>query len=406
MKKELLNLLILVIILSFTACNPAEDRITYTYTITNCDHSIEVMEEPSNNSRVVRKLNYGDEIVYPSSTNEGWTKVTKKGESNPSGYIQTQYIKTDTTVITHSSVLREKYDQKYIPTLDEKYDELAQNYIAKFPIKKASFWTLAIIVAIGIAIFYGIADIKCPLGAQIFVLLIYSPFATWIAFYTQQHGFAEIDDFLPRLIILVAMIALTLFMLFAITASFGKILGHKLTFNYCIWSTLCIYFIYIGVSYFHRACDFFLKFFIFVYALIFIIFFITSIKSRYERGERNWLVYLRDIITLPIMFALNTTIINCLFMPMQILSSILITQLSILILLATIAVGALSSLAYSGPSTTNSERTPSGSPELKQGSDGYWYVNGYANLNFNGGYYYDSNYHKYSKVGDNKYIKV
>lgn len=370
---------LVLITLSFGACNPAEDKIIRTHTITQ--KHVNVMKDTLSGSKVISKLRLGDEIFYPNTYQNGWAHISVNETSSITGYIKSSYFKTDTTTITHSSVLRNEYKQTIVPALDEKIDSVAQKYLSFFPIKNPGFWSLTIAIAIGIAIFYGIADIKCPLGVQLFALIAYSPVITWIAFNTQQHGFSEIDSFWLRLIILLGMLVLTIVIALAITASVGKLVGHGFTFRYCTATTVGIYLLYFGIAYFHSLSDLFFKFLVFIYAVFFLYFLIKrvmKIKQIHDDGDGTWWIYIKEIISIPIIFVATTAFIGILYIPMQYVSSILITQLSGLLLIAGMVICGFSALTYNSPK--ESIKPSSVHPVsdynyygLREMSDGYWY---------------------------------
>ncbi len=359
-----LNLIFGVILsaLCFMACNPAEDIITVTHTIANSPQKVNVVKDTLPNAAVVTTVEIGSEVNYPNSYDNGWTHVTVGAAINHlEGYIPSRYIQTDTTIVTHSSILREKHHQKITPTLDEKYDSFAMRYVDSFPVKRASFWTMAIIIAIGIAIFHGTADIKIPLGIQLFGILIYAPFAAWIAFYTHLHGLAQIDGFLPRLILIVGMLALMVFMILSITASVGKIAGHNFTFKYCTTTTMGVYLIYLGVAYLHSLSDFFFKVLIFIYIMCFVYFVITRFKQLgygYMSREEKVKKYAVEIILLPIRFVLTTAFITCLMAPMQAISSVLITQLFGVLIIVFIGGSGLIALGYDSSDKSKKSNKP------------------------------------------------
>lgn len=101
-------------------------------------------------SKVIGKLKPGDEVWYPSRKSDKWTKVSLQKFSSTTVFIKTRNLTSDTTIITHSSVLRDKYNQPKVAALDEKYDSIAISYLNWFPIKKANFWIYAIVTGIGI----------------------------------------------------------------------------------------------------------------------------------------------------------------------------------------------------------------------------------------------------------------
>ncbi len=353
---------LLLFSLTFIACSPAEDNITVTHTIANSPQRVNVLKDTLPGAAVVTTVEIGTEVNYPSSYDNGWTHITVGPAINHlNGYVRSSYIQSDTTIVTHSSILRDKYHQTITPTLDEKYDSIASRYVAAFPIKRGTFWTLAIIIAIGIAIFHGTADIKIPLGIQLFGLLIYAPFAAWVAFYTHLHGLSQIDGFLPRLILVIGMLALAVFMVLSITASVGKIAGHNFTFKYCATTTMGVYLIYLGVAYFHSLSDFFFKVLIFIYILFFVYYAVSRFKQLgygFRSSNEKVKKYIVEIILLPIKFVLITAFITCLLAPMQALSSVLITQLFGIFIVAFIGISGLFALGYDSPEKSKKSEEP------------------------------------------------
>ena len=235
MNKSVFKFIITLVLASFlfTACDPAVDKREIKHTIVTNKKSINVYRD-SIGSKVASKLNPGDEVFQPEEVSNGMVEIalTKFGPSV--GYIKAEYISSDTTIITHSSVLRNEYNQEIVPDLDEKFDAIADWYLDWFPIEEGGFWTYAIILALGIAIFYGLSDTKVPLGGQLITIILYSPVITWLAFYIHKHGLIHVDSFILRLIIMCGFIATTVFMTTALTASVGKLIGHKFTFKFII----------------------------------------------------------------------------------------------------------------------------------------------------------------------------
>ena len=270
MKTKHFGLLISFILITilFSSCNPAEDKRVITHTIVTEKNTVSLYEDSISKSKVICKLKPGDEVFHPDMTSNGMASVALYKYGPQKGYIDRKYISSDTTIITHSSVLRDEYGLVIVPYLDETLDSVAQSYLDFFPIKKANFWIFAIVLAIGIGIFYGISDIKVPIGVQLLAFVLASPFALWIAFNIQQYDMTQIDGFFYRLIILLAFLVLTVLMLTALTASVGKLIGHNLTFKSTIWGGLSVFLIYFGVAYIHSLSDFFFKFGIAVYAAI------------------------------------------------------------------------------------------------------------------------------------------
>ena len=125
--------------LLFAACNPAEDKKEITHTITTNKKSISIYSDSFPKSKAIGKLKPGDEVFHPEYTSNGMAGVSLYKYGPTKGYIKKEYISSDTVIITHSSVLRNEYDQKIIPDLDEKFDKIADWYLDFFPICWYSF---------------------------------------------------------------------------------------------------------------------------------------------------------------------------------------------------------------------------------------------------------------------------
>lgn len=391
MRKLLYFVSFCIIALFLVSCNPAEDKIVYKHTITNCRNYVNVFADTLSYSKLNVKLKSGDQVYNLEKMSDNWVRINFTEFGAQYGYINPQYIVSDTTVITHSGVLREKYDQKIIPDLDEAYDSIADAYLDFFPIKRATFWTLAIIIAIGIAIFLGISDVSIPLGVQLFAITIYAPFAIWIAFVVQRNGFVLIDGFLLRLIILLGMLALAALMILGFTASIGKLIGHNLTFKYSTFSTCCIFLIYLGIAYLHSLSDFFFKVAVCVYA-IFCIYYIVNqirvIKHRYRFCDFRcfpWVI--KDLLLTPVVFLGATIFIGIIFIPMQIVASILVTQLTAVIMAVIMTAMSFAGLLHNG-----------GYYESDTSDTAYLPGVGYVKRD-SSGYYYDHNNQQYEEIG-------
>lgn len=391
MKRLLYIVSFCVIALFLVSCNPAEDKIVRKHTIANCRNYVNVFADTLSRSKLNVKLKSGDQVFNPEKMSNNWVRINFTEFGVQCGYISPQYIVSDTSVITHSSVLREEYDQKIIPYLDEVYDSIVDAYLDFFPIKEATFWTLVIIIAIGILIFWGISDISVSLGVQLFAIIIYAPFAIWIAFVVQKNGFVLIDGFFLRLIILLGMLALAALMILGFTASIGKLIGHNLTFKYSTLSTCCMFLIYLGIAYMHSLSDFFFKVAIFVYAIFFIYYIVNEIrviKNRYRFCDSRCLpLVIKDLIISPVVFLGATIFISLIFIPMQIVASILVTQLTAFIMAVVMAVMSFASVVYSG-----------GNYESNRSNKVYLPGVGYVERD-SSGYYYDHNNQQYEEIG-------
>lgn len=380
-----------VIAILLVSCSAAGDKTVRTHTIANCKNYVTVIGDTLSRKKLDVKLKAGDKVFWPEKMSENWVRIYFTEYGAQHGYIHPKYIVSDTTIIKHSNVLREEYGQEIIPDLDEKYDSIVDAYLDFFPIKEAGFWTLTIIIAIGIALFYGISDVKVPLGAQLIAIIIYSPFATWMAFIVQRHGFVLIDGFFLRLIILLAMLVLAVLMITGFTASIGKLIGHSLTFKYSILTTCCMFLIYLGIAYIHSLSDFFFKVTIFVYAIFFICYIVNKIKeikSIYRFCDSSCLpLVIKDLLFAVAIFIGTTIFISVVFVPMQIVSSILVTELTALIM--TVIIVGLSILSFGHnpgyPASDSSERV-------------YVPGVGYAQKD-SSGYYYDHANQQYEEIG-------
>ncbi len=322
-----LGLLISFIFVSifFSSCNPAEDKVIINHTIVS-KKSVCIYKDSVTTSKVVGRLKRGDKVYYPDFTSNGMAKVSLYEFGPDVGYIDRKHIVSDTTIITHSSVLRDEYGLKIVPDLDETFDAVAQSYLRYFPIKKANFWIFATILAIGICIFFGISDVKAPLWGQLIAFALVTPFALWIAFNIQQHDMSQIDGFFYRLIILLGFLALTVFMITALTASVGKLIGHNFTFKSTVWSSISVFLIYFGVAYVHSLSDFFFKFGMFIYAAI-ILYYVVARAIDIKREEGLGLKALWQLLLYIVVLAVSLVLINVIMIPMQVVSSILLTHL-------------------------------------------------------------------------------
>ena len=96
----------------FAACNPAEDKKEITHTITTNKKSISIYSDSIPKSKAIGKLKPGDEVFHPEYTSNGMAGVSLYKYGPTKGYIKKEYISSDTVIITHSSVLRNEYDQE------------------------------------------------------------------------------------------------------------------------------------------------------------------------------------------------------------------------------------------------------------------------------------------------------
>ena len=327
MKTKHLGLLIAFILVAtlFSACNPADDKVIIDHTIV-AKKSVCIYKDSVTTSKVVGRLKRGDKVYYPDFTSNGMAKVSLYEFGPKVGYIERKHIESDTTIITHSSVLRDEYGLEIVPDLDETFDAVAQGYLRYFPIKKANFWIFATILAIGICIFLGISDTKAPFLGQVIAFVLATPFALWIAFNIQQHDMTQIDGFFCRLIILLGFLALTVFMITALTASVGKLIGHNFTFKSTVWSSISIFLIYFGIAYVHSLSDFFFKFGMFIYAAI-ILYYVVQRAIDIKREEGLGLKALWQLLLYIVVLAVSIVLINVIMIPMQVVSSILLTHL-------------------------------------------------------------------------------
>lgn len=388
----------------FSACNVAEDKKVITHTIVTNQRSINLFEDSIPKSKVVCKLNPGDKVFHPDVTSNGMASVALYEFGPQKGYIETKYISSDTTIITHSSVLRDEYGQEIVPDLDETLDSVAQSYIDFFPIKTTNFWVFAIVLAIGIAIFYSISNIDVPIGVQLVACALTSPFALWIAFNVQQYDLTQIHGFFPRLIILLGFLALTVVMITALTASIGKLIGHNFTFKLTIWATISVYLIYFGVAYLHSLSDFFFKFGLFIYAAILLFYIAKRIIDIYRDEELSFKA-LGQILSFIALLAISLVLINVIMIPMQVVSSILITQILGIFVLIFIGIQFLAGIAIN-PSDDSYSSSYSGSSK----SDGSKYEHEISGgLTRGSGFdnnWYDENGNKYEETSPGKYRKI
>ncbi len=362
----------------FTACNPAEDKVVVRHRIVTNNKVLHIYKDTIPGAELLSKLNPGHEVFYPERKSNNWIRVNIQEHGSRSGYIRPHNMVSDTTIITHSSVLRDKYNQPKVAALDEKFDSIAIAYLKRFPIKKTNFWIFAIVIAIGIGTFYSISDTDIPTLAQILALLIYSPFALWVAFNIHQYGLSQIDGFLFRLIILLAVLALTVFMITGITASVGKFIGHKFTFKFCTGTSLGIYLVYFGIAFLHRLSDFFYKVAIFIYALFFLYYVVARIIHIFKNFDFKIIFIFSFCIEL-VVFFICILLVNVILIPMQLVSSILITHLSGLLLMGCMFVSFFSFLALHNSSGDSEEPYiidrfyDDFGIVMDRKSDGYWY---------------------------------
>lgn len=406
MKTKHFGLLISFILITilFSSCNPAEDKRVITHTIVTEKNTVSLYEDSISKSKVICKLKPGDEVFHPDMTSNGMAGVALYKYGPQKGYIDRKYISSDTTIITHSSVLRDEYGLVIVPYLDEALDSVAQSYLDFFPIKKANFWIFAIVLAIGIGIFYDISDIKVPIGVQLLAFVLASPFALWIAFNIQQYDMTQIDGFFYRLIILLAFLVLTVLMLTALTASVGKLIGHNLTFKSTIWGGLSVFLIYFGVAYIHSLSDFFFKFGIAVYAAIMLYYVIKrAIYIKRDEGLNLRALYL--LLSYIAVLLISVVLINIIMIPMQVVSSILITQLLGAFMVIFIAVQFLAGVAFSSSDDSYSSSSSSSSQ-----SDGSKYEHEiYGGLTRGSGFdnnWYDENGRKYEETSPGRYRRI
>ena len=406
MKTKHFGLLISFILITilFSSCNPAEDKRVITHTIVTDKNTVSLYEDSISKSKVICKLKPGDEVFHPDMTSNGMASVALYKYGPQKGYIDRKYISSDTTIITHSSVLRDEYGLVIVPYLDETLDSVAQSYLDFFPIKKANFWIFAIVLAIGIGIFYGISDIKVPIGVQLLAFVLASPFALWIAFNIQQYDMTQIDGFFYRLIILLAFLVLTVLMLTALTASVGKLIGHNLTFKSTIWGGLSVFLIYFGVAYIHGLSDFFFKFGIAVYAAI-MLYYVIKRAIHIKRDEGLSLRALYLLLSYIAVLLISVVLINIIMIPMQVVSSILITQLLGAFMVIFIAVQFLAGVAFSSSDDSYSSSSSSSSQ-----SDGSKYEHEiYGGLTRGSGFdnnWYDENGRKYEETSPGRYRRI
>ena len=413
MKRKLIGYTILIIFTAFlfTACNPAEDKIVTKHTITNTK-SINLYSDSIAGSDVVCTLNPGDEVFHPKKRSNGMVGVSLYKFGPCKGYIKAKYLSSDTTIITHSSVLRDEYDQEIVPHLDEKLDSFADWYLDWFPIDEGGFWTFAIILALGVAIFYGLSNTDVPLGVQLIALILYSPFVIWVAMNIHKYDMTQVDGFLFRLIIMLAFLAAAIFIVTAITASFGKLIGHNFTFKFSIWTTISIYIIYFGVAYTHSLCDFFFKFAMLVYGAFFIYYVVEQVMNmiRYAGFSLRSITRLLSNI---IIFGLSIVLICSIMIPVQIISSVLITHLLGALLILVIPILFLGGIAanpsgeYRGSASAWEEDKPTSWHEDKgtkyehEISGGLRRGTGAFDNNW-----YDSDGNKYEETSPGRYKKL
>ena len=409
MNKSVFKFIITLVLASFlfTACDPAVDKREIKHTIVTNKKSINVYRD-SIGSKVASKLNPGDEVLQPEEVSNGMVEIalTKFGPSV--GYIKAEYISSDTTIITHSSVLRNEYNQEIVPDLDEKFDAIADWYLDWFPIEEGGFWTYAIILALGIAIFYGLSDTKVPLGGQLITIILYSPVITWLAFYIHKHGLIHVDGFILRLIIMCGFIATTVFMTTALTASVGKLIGHKFTFKFIIWTTISIFLIYLGVAFLHSLCDFFFKFGIVIFGIFFLYFFIDQIISMIRYAEFS-LSSIGRLLSNFIIFCLSIVLISVIMIPVQITSSLILMHLLGAFVTILIPILFITTFSYSQAGEYSSMTSSWASDRPQNNNTKYEHEisgglrRGTGDFDNN---WYDENGNKYEETSPGRYCKV
>lgn len=390
----------------FAACNPAEDKKEITHTITTNKKSISIYSDSIPKSKAIGKLKPGDEVFHPEYTSNGMAGVSLYKYGPTKGYIKKEYISSDTTIITLTSVLRNEYDQKIIPDLDEKFDKIADWYLDFFPIEEGGFWTYAIILAIGIAIFYGLSDNSLNLSLQLISLVLYSPFVIWVALNIYKYGLIHVDGFLLRLVIMLGFLATAILMVTTITASFGKLIGHNFTFKFSVWIVISLFLIYLGVAYFHSCCDFFFKFSVFIYGIFFLYFFIDQIVNMIRYAGFNLKSICRLLLNL-ILFGMSVMLISIIMIPVQITSAIIITNLigglfALMIPILFVGGALNSSGNYSGSASSwgNNNSNSDGSKYEHEISGGLTRGSGFDN------HWYDQDGRKYEETSPGRYREV
>ena len=390
----------------FAACNPAEDKKEITHTITTNKKSISIYSDSIPKSKAMGKLKPGDEVFHPEYTSNGMAGVSLYKYGPTKGYIKKEYISSDTVIITHSSVLRNEYDQEIVPDLDEKLDSFADWYLDFFPIEEGGFWTYAIILAIGIAIFYGLSDNSLNLSLQLISLVLYSPFVIWVALNIYKYGLIHVDGFLLRLVIMLGFLATAILMVTTITASFGKLIGHNFTFKFSVWTVMSLFLIYLGVAFIHSLCDFLFKFSVFIYGIFFLYFFIDQIVNMIRYAGFNLKSICRLLLNL-ILFVLSVILIRIIMIPVQITSAIIFTNLlgglfALMIPILFVGGALNSSGNYSGSASSwgNNNSNPDGSKYEHEISGGLTRGSGFDN------HWYDQDGRKYEETSPGRYREV
>lgn len=390
----------------FAACNPAEDKKVITHTITTTKKSISIYSDSIPKSKAIGKLKPGDEVFHPEYTSNGMAGISLYKYGPTKGYIKKEYISSDTTIITLTSVLRNEYDQKIIPDLDEKFEKFRDWYLDFFPIEEGGFWTYTIILALGIILLYSLSDKSIDLSIQLISLVLYSPFVIWVALNIHKYGLIHVDGFILRLIIMLGFLATAIFMITTITASFGKLIGHNFTFKFSVWTTISLFLIYLGVAYFHSCCDFFFKFSVFIYGIFFLYYFIDQIVGMIRYAGFNLKSICRLLLNL-IIFGLSVMLISIIMIPVQITSAIIITNLigglfALMIPILFVGGALNSSGNYSGSASSwgNHNSNPDGSKYEHEISGGLTRGSGFDNN------WYDQDGRKYEETSPGRYREV
>lgn len=408
MKSKFWGYTIFLLFASFllAACNPAEDKKVITHTITTTKKSISIYSDSIPKSKAIGKLKPGDEVFHPEYTSNGMAGVSLYKYGPTKGYIKKEYISSDTTIITLTSVLRNEYDQKIIPDLDEKFEKFRDWYLDFFPIEEGGFWTYTIILALGIILLYSLSDKSIDLSIQLISLVLYSPFVIWVALNIHKYGLIHVDGFILRLIIMLGFLATAIFMITTITASFGKLIGHNFTFKFSVWTTISLFLIYLGVAYFHSCCDFFFKFSVFIYGIFFLYYFIDQIVGMIRYAGFNLKSICRLLLNL-IIFGLSVMLISIIMIPVQITSAIIITNLigglfALMIPILFVGGALNSSGNYSGSASSwgNHNSNPDGSKNEHEISGGLTRGSGFDNN------WYDQDGRKYEETSPGRYREV
>ena len=218
------------------------------------------------------------------------------------------------------------------------------------------------------------------------------------------------DGFFFRLLIILAFLVLTVFMITALTASMGKLIGHTLAFKSILWGTASVFLVYLGVAYIHSLSDFFFKLGILVYIGIVLYYFIKHTIQIIKSNKRNKIRMLGVLFSYIAVLLISIALINTIMIPMQVVSSILLTHLIVALMVffivAKFPIGAVSYAHRPIPSNSDSSM----SNDSSQSDNSIYGHQIYGGVTRGGdwwdNYWYDNDGHKYEETSPGKYKRV